>query len=137
MQLIDNNLKMHQNVILKILKWVAVFQCDVPHQWLAQRQGGPVCVYCDGLGCHVLCLYTVMGWSVMSCVCGMAFLCGSTLVNVPLLQAGTIAMWPQMFKSDVKPGLFLSILGKCHFFSIGKLSAKWSSIGKIIDKIYP
>ena len=26
-------------------------------------------VYCDGVGCHVLCLYTLTGWSVMSCVC--------------------------------------------------------------------
>ena len=25
-----------------------------------------------------------MEWGVMSCVCGMAFLCGSTLVKVPL-----------------------------------------------------
>ena len=31
-----------------------VFQCDVPHQWIAQRQVGPVSVYCDGMGCHVL-----------------------------------------------------------------------------------
>ena len=30
--------------------------CDVPHQWIAQRQVGPVSVYCDGVGCHVLCL---------------------------------------------------------------------------------
>ena len=33
-----------------------VFQCDVPHQWIAQRQVGPVSVYCGGVGCHVLCL---------------------------------------------------------------------------------
>ena len=33
-----------------------VFQCDVPHQWIAQRQVGPVSVYCDGVGCRVLCL---------------------------------------------------------------------------------
>ena len=39
-----------------------------------------------------LCLYTVTGWGVMSCVCGMAFLCGSTLFKVPLLQVGTVAM---------------------------------------------
>ena len=31
-----------------------VFQCDVPHQWIAQRQVGPVSVYFDGVGCHVL-----------------------------------------------------------------------------------
>ena len=31
-----------------------VFQCDVRHEWIAQV--GPVSVYCDGLGCHVLCL---------------------------------------------------------------------------------
>ena len=39
----------------------------------------------------------------MSCVCCMAFLCGSTLVKVPLLQTSTVAIWPQMYKSDVKP----------------------------------
>ena len=51
-----------------------------------------------------LCLYTVAGCGVMSCVCGMAFLCGSTLVKVPLLQAGTVAIiLPETFKSDVKP----------------------------------
>ena len=33
-----------------------VFQCDVRHQWIAQRQVDPVSVYCDGVGCHVLCL---------------------------------------------------------------------------------
>ena len=33
-----------------------VFQCDVPHQWIAQRQVGPVSVFCDGVGCRVLCL---------------------------------------------------------------------------------
>ena len=25
-----------------------VFQFDVPHQWIAQPQVGPVFVYCDG-----------------------------------------------------------------------------------------
>ena len=29
----------------------------------------PVSVYCDRVGCHVLCLYTVTGWDVMSSVC--------------------------------------------------------------------
>ena len=33
-----------------------IFQCDVPHQWTAQRQVGPVSEYCDGVGCRVLCL---------------------------------------------------------------------------------
>ena len=33
-----------------------VFHCDVPHQWIAQWQVGPMSVYCDGLWCHVLCL---------------------------------------------------------------------------------
>ena len=33
-----------------------VFHCDVPHQWIAQRQVGPVSVYCDGVECRVLCL---------------------------------------------------------------------------------
>ena len=48
--------------------------------WIAQRQVCPVSVYCDG------------GGGVVSCVCGMAFLCSSTLVKVPLLQAGTIVI---------------------------------------------
>ena len=30
----------------------SVFQCDVPHKWIAKRQVGPV--YCDGVGCYVL-----------------------------------------------------------------------------------
>ena len=50
-----------------------------------------------------LCLYTVTGWGVMSCVCVMAFQCGSTLFKVPLLQAETVAICPQMFDSDVNP----------------------------------
>ena len=33
-----------------------LFQCDVPRQWIAQQQVGPVSVYCDVVGCHVLCL---------------------------------------------------------------------------------
>ena len=39
-----------------------VFQCDVPHQRIAQRQ-------VDGVCCHALCLYTVTGCVVMPCVC--------------------------------------------------------------------
>ena len=37
-----------------------VFQCDVPHQWIAQRQVGPVSVYCDLMRCRVLCLWHVI-----------------------------------------------------------------------------
>ena len=45
------------NTIIKTEQTVnAVFQCDVPHQWIAQRQVDPVSVYCDEMGCHVLCL---------------------------------------------------------------------------------
>ena len=33
-----------------------VFQCDVSHRWIAQRQVGPVSIYYDWVGCHVLCL---------------------------------------------------------------------------------
>ena len=39
-----------------IIMCSCVFQCDVPHQWIAQWQVGPVSVYCDGVGCRVLCL---------------------------------------------------------------------------------
>ena len=51
-----------------------------------------------------MCLYTVTGWGVMSCVCGMAFLaCVAAYWSIPLPQAGTVAIWPQMFKKDIKP----------------------------------
>ena len=33
-----------------------VFHCNVPQQQIAQRQVGPVSVYCARVGCHVLCL---------------------------------------------------------------------------------
>ena len=33
-----------------------VFQCDVPHQWISQRHIGHASLYCDGVGCRVLCL---------------------------------------------------------------------------------
>ena len=59
----------------KTLKWVAVYSSVMFH--------------IDRLA---PCLYTVTGWGVVSCVCGMAFLCGSTLVKVPLLQAGTVVI---------------------------------------------
>ena len=51
---------------------IDVFQFNVPHQWIAQ-QVGPVSVYCNRMGCHVLCLQH--GIPVYS-----------TLVKVPLLQ---------------------------------------------------
>ena len=35
---------------------ICVFQCDVPHIWIVQQQIGTVSVYCDEVGCHVLCL---------------------------------------------------------------------------------
>ena len=60
------------------LKWVVVYSTvSFPNQWIAQRQVGPVSVYCDGVGCRV---------------CSMSFLCGSTLVKVPLLHAGTVVI---------------------------------------------
>ena len=37
----------------------------------------------------------------MSCVCGMAFLCGIILVKVPLLQAGTVAILKQTNKANL------------------------------------
>ena len=32
----------------------------------------PVSVYCDGVRCHALCLYTVTGWDVMCLYTGMS-----------------------------------------------------------------
>ena len=73
-------------VLPKTLKWVSVWRSTLMDSTATGRP-------------HV---YTVTGWGVMPCLCRMAFLCGSTLVKVPLLQVGTIMIWPQMFKSDVK-----------------------------------
>ena len=42
----------------------------------------PVSVYCDGVACHVLCLYTVAGWGVMSCVCILWRGCVSCPVSI-------------------------------------------------------
>ena len=44
-------------------------------------------------------MYTVAGWGIMSCVCGTAFLCGSTLVKVQLHRRHMTSD----VKSDVKP----------------------------------
>ena len=78
-------------VLHMTLKWVAVFSSMTFHinGWHSDMSAP--------------CLYTVIGWGVISCGCGMTFLCGSTLVKVSLLQTGTIAMRTQMFKSNVKP----------------------------------
>ena len=55
--LTDNeNYPEHINMSFHIKMGSCVFQCDVPHRWIAQRQVGPVSVYCDGVGCRVLCL---------------------------------------------------------------------------------
>ena len=63
-----------------------LFQCDVPHQWIAERQVGPVAVYCDGVGCHVLCLqHGIPVWQHI----------GQSTTAVAIL--------PQMFKSAVNP----------------------------------
>ena len=42
-------------------------------------------------------------WYVMSCICDMAFQCGSTLIKAPLLQAGTVAILRQMLKTMLNP----------------------------------
>ena len=39
-----------------IKKGNCVFQCDFQYQRIALRHVGPVSVYCDGVGYHVLCL---------------------------------------------------------------------------------
>ena len=75
-----------------------------------------------------LCLYSVTGWGVMSCVCGMAFLCGSTLVKVSLLQAGTVAIWPKMFQRDVKPKQTNKQTNKTRNWASTRLHNIWTSI---------
>ena len=41
---------------IDILDGRSVFQCNFPHQWIALQQVFTVSVYCDWVGCHVLCL---------------------------------------------------------------------------------
>ena len=69
-----------------------VFQWDVPHQWIPQRQVAPPPCLCIlwWVGCHVL--YLRHGKPVWQHI----------LVKVPLLQVATAPMWPQMFKNNVK-----------------------------------
>ena len=56
------------------------------------KRGAKVAKYIASNSFSASCLYTVTGWGVMSFVYSMAFLCGSTLVKVPLLQASTMAI---------------------------------------------
>ena len=72
----------------KTLKWVFVYSSVTFH--INGKHNGR----------SALCMYTVTGCGVMSCVCSMKFLCGSTLVKVPLLQVGTVTIWPQMLNPD-------------------------------------
>ena len=68
-----------------------VFKCDVPHQWIAQRQVGPVSVYCDGVGCRVLCLrHGISVWQHIG-------------QSTTATSRHRRDIWPQMFQSDVKP----------------------------------
>ena len=53
-----------------------------------ERQVGQVSVYCDKDGC---------------CVCSMAFQCGSMMVKLTLLQAGTVALGPKKWTAISKP----------------------------------
>ena len=77
-----------------------VFQCNVPHQWIAPRQVGRVSVYCDWEGCHALSLpHGISVWQhIGQDVCSMTFLCSSTLVKVLLLQVGTVEILPNVYK---------------------------------------
>ena len=49
------------------------------------------------------CLYTVTGWGVMSVSAAWHFCVAAHWYQVPLLQAGTIVIWSQMFQSHAKP----------------------------------
>ena len=66
-----------------------VFQCDVPHQYIAQGQIGPVPVYCDGVGCHIMCLRH--GIPVRQ------------HIGQSTTATSRHCILPQMFKSDVNP----------------------------------
>ena len=58
-------------------------------QWIAQQQVCPVSVYCDGVGCHVLCLrHDIPVWQH---------------IGQSITATDTVAIRSQMFESDVKP----------------------------------
>ena len=67
-----------------------VFECDVSHKWIAQRQVGPVSVYCDGVG--VWCSVSA-AWH--SCVAA------HWTITTSRHRRGIV--WPQMLKSDDQP----------------------------------
>ena len=93
---------------------------DYTHQSIARQHVGPMSIYCDGVGCHVLCLRL-----------GILH-CGSTMVKIPLLQAGTVFIWPQLFKSDVLPQL-------TNTWSGWPVAIKddWGMLGKALGKYGP
>ena len=109
-----------------------VFQCDVPRQWIAQRQVGPVSIYCDGVGCHALCLrHGIPVWqdflSKYHCYKWAVSRCDS----------------PKMFKSDVKtkqhntsPSCEITPIAPKSDLSIG-LSSGVKFIHVCIGKILP
>ena len=85
-----------------------VFQCDVP-QLIAQRHVGPVSVYC-----------TVTGWSVMSCVCGMAFPCSSTFCQCTIAtrrQCRDVTCL-RCLKATLNPNNIYSISPSCEITPI-------------------
>ena len=69
---------------------------------------------------------------VVSCVCGMTFLCGSTLVKVPLLQAGTVAIWHKLFKNYVLPQQTNTWSGW-----LVAIKDDWGMLGRALAKVEP
>ena len=66
-----------------------VFQCDIPHQWIAQDRSA-------------LCLYTVRGWEVISCVCSMTFFLSAHWLKYNCYKKGLSRNDLNMLKSDFK-----------------------------------
>ena len=80
----------------------------------------PVSVYCDMVWCHVLCLWHGI------------LQCGSTLVKVPLLQAGTVVISPQLFKSGVLPQQTKTWSG----WTVA-IKDYWGMLGRTLAKVEP
>ena len=92
---------------------------DYTHQWIA-RLVGPVSLYCDGVWCHALCLrHYIIQY-------------GSTLVKVPLLQTGTVVIWPQLFKCDVLP----QQTNTCSVWPVA-INGDWVMFGYALAKVEP
>ena len=95
-----------------------VFQCDVPHQWIVQRQVIPVSVYCDEVGCRVMCLWH----------------------GIPVLQISTVAIYLRCLKATINPNKQTNndlgpLIGCTHVINIQVTGLYWRFYSRYIVSV--